>query len=68
MTLQATLASPTRPEPAAADARTPAAGIDVAQFIRGTHEMLREQMPWYLRFFGLPSVPADPGHGVGRPP
>jgi shikimate dehydrogenase len=31
-------------------------------------EMLQEQMPLYLRFFGLPSVPADPGNGVGGPP
>jgi shikimate dehydrogenase len=30
--------------------------------------MLYEQMPLYLRFFGLPSVPADPGDGVGGPP
>ena len=31
------------------------------------HEMLREQMPLYLEFFGLPSVPGGSGHGVGGP-
>jgi shikimate dehydrogenase len=36
MTLQTTLATLPRPEAAAADARTPTAGIDVTQFIRGT--------------------------------
>jgi shikimate dehydrogenase len=32
------------------------------------HEMLREQMPLYLQFFGLPAVPGSSGHGAGGPP
>jgi shikimate dehydrogenase len=36
------------------------------RFVLG-HEMLREQMPLYLQFFGLPAVPGGTGHGVGVP-
>jgi shikimate dehydrogenase len=36
------------------------------RFVLG-HEMLREQMPLYLQFFGLPSIPGGTGLGIGGP-
>jgi shikimate dehydrogenase len=36
------------------------------RFVLG-HEMLREQMPLYLQFFGLPAAPDGSGCGAGEP-